>query len=179
MIPYQIVNLIATSNIDETLSLSFLYNSIKGCEYDPEQYHALILRSKKPKLTILINTSGKIIFTGAKSFKDIDTAYENFLSCLTKLGYNPKKNTIITQNIVVLCNLPKSINLENTLLNNLDKKIQYEPESFPGLNYKHDNPKFSALIFKSGKIIITGLKNEKMIQKSLDVIKEIIEPLSS
>ena len=174
MSSHQIVNIVATSKIDQELSLPFLFNSLEGCEYDPEQYHALILRSKQPKLTILVNTSGKIIFTGAKSFHDIHIAYENFISCLKKLGYNPMMDELVTQNIVFLCNLTKSIDLERTLINNLGKKILYEPEIFPGLTLKHENPKFSAIMFKSGKIIVTGLHDEKKINEAIVKIKEII-----
>lgn len=35
---------------------------------------------------------------------------------------------------------------------------QYEPEIFPGLVYRMENPKLVLLVFVSGKIVITGAK---------------------
>jgi hypothetical protein len=38
------------------------------------------------------------------------------------------------------------------------EKIEYEPEQFPGLVYRLDDPKVVVLLFGSGKLIITGGK---------------------
>ncbi len=39
------------------------------------------------------------------------------------------------------------------------KRTEYEPEQFPGLVYRLENPKAAALIFNSGKIVCTGTKS--------------------
>lgn len=36
--------------------------------------------------------------------------------------------------------------------------MQYEPELFPGLIYRHQAPKVVLLIFVSGKVVLTGAK---------------------
>jgi len=40
----------------------------------------------------------------------------------------------------------------------LETIVQYEPEIFPGLIYKMEDPRVVLLIFVSGKIVITGAK---------------------
>ena len=49
---------------------------------------------------------------------------------------------------------------------NLDK-IEYEPEQFPGLVYRLDNPKVVVLLFGSGKLIITGGKEPEDAKKAV------------
>jgi transcription initiation factor TFIID TATA-box-binding protein len=42
-------------------------------------------------------------------------------------------------------------------------RCHYEPELFPGLIYKMENPKVVLLIFTSGKIVLTGGKSRTEI----------------
>ena len=49
----------------------------------------------------------------------------------------------------------------NIKLEILEKKLagcEYEPEVFPGLRFKMENPKVTLLIFTSGKIVLAGAK---------------------
>ncbi|MCD4739980.1 hypothetical protein K8R43_02165 [archaeon] len=46
--------------------------------------------------------------------------------------------------------------------------IEYEPEQFPGAILKLHNPKASLLLFKNGKVICTGARNEKNVKKALE-----------
>ncbi|MDD3493503.1 MAG: TATA-box-binding protein, partial [Candidatus Thermoplasmatota archaeon] len=46
-------------------------------------------------------------------------------------------------------------------LSQLSKKLpegEYEPEQFPGLVLRLDEPKTAALLFRSGKVVCTGAK---------------------
>ncbi len=53
----------------------------------------------------------------------------------------------------------------------------YEPEQFPGLIYRMDDPKVVLLIFSSGKIVCTGAKKEMQVKDAVfkihDVLKDI------
>ncbi|RME78317.1 TATA-box-binding protein [Candidatus Woesearchaeota archaeon] len=75
-------------------------------------------------------------------------------------------------NIVVSSALGKDVPLEKmaaTLSN-----TEYNPEQFPGLVFRIKEPKTSALIFNSGKIVCTGAKNLEEVRQS---IREIIKSL--
>lgn len=48
--------------------------------------------------------------------------------------------------------------------------MQYEPELFPGLIYRLDNPRVVILIFVSGKIVVTGARSRTDI---LDGVQKI------
>jgi len=75
-------------------------------------------------------------------------------------------------NIVVSTSLEHDIPLEKmaaTLSN-----TEYNPEQFPGLVIRIKEPKTSALIFSSGKVVCTGART---IEKVRESIKKIIKSL--
>jgi transcription initiation factor TFIID TATA-box-binding protein len=75
-------------------------------------------------------------------------------------------------NIVVSSSLEHDIPLEKmaaTLSN-----TEYNPEQFPGLVIRIKEPKTSALIFSSGKVVCTGARSMKKVEES---IQQIIESL--
>jgi len=173
---YTIVNIICNTKINQILDLNRISLECKNTEYEPEVYFALIYRIEKPKLSILVNKSGKIIFTGAKKTDDIEKARELFFENLRRIGYSPQKNIIHYQNIVSVMNLQKNLNLSKIKSERLDdSRLQYEPEIFPGIIFKNINPKFVGLIFSTGKIVLTGIKDEKDIPDRFSIIEQIIE----
>ncbi len=89
---------------------------------------------------------------------------------IPKIQKGKKEITIV--NIVVSSDLKKDIPLEKmaaTLPN-----TEYNPEQFPGLVLRIKEPKTSALIFSSGKIVCTGARTLSDVDLS---IKSIIKSL--
>src|SRR3990172_6188151 len=82
------------------------------------------------------------------------------------------KSKIKIQNIVVSTSLEQDIpliKLAETLPN-----TEYNPEQFPGLVMRIRNPKTSALIFSSGKVVCTGAKSMTKVKESINcIIKNI------
>jgi transcription initiation factor TFIID TATA-box-binding protein len=75
-------------------------------------------------------------------------------------------------NIVVSTSLEHDIPLEKmaAVLSN----TEYNPEQFPGLVIRIKEPKTSALIFSSGKVVCTGAKSLDKVEES---IQQIIQSL--
>jgi transcription initiation factor TFIID TATA-box-binding protein len=46
----------------------------------------------------------------------------------------------------------------------------YDPEQFPGLVYRTQDPKSAALIFRSGKIVCTGAQSTDAVHESLEIV---------
>lgn len=154
---YEVVNVVASMQIGERLDLELISKKIKHCEYDPEFYHALKFKNQNPKITILVQKNGKIIFCGGKSLTSIENVKKTFFHSLEKIGYLPMNNPLKIENIVVISQFENHIDINKFASSNFD--IQYEPESFPGLFFKNKSPKFTASIFKTGKFSIIGLKD--------------------
>lgn len=79
-------------------------------------------------------------------------------------------------NIVVSASLGQDIPLEKmaaTLSN-----TEYNPEQFPGLVIRIKEPKTSALIFSSGKIVCTGARSMDKVKESIEKIIKSLEKIN-
>ena len=82
------------------------------------------------------------------------------------------KKEIKLQNIVATTNLEHDIPLIK--LAEALPNTEYNPEQFPGLVMRIRDPKTSALIFSSGKIVCTGAKSMTKVKESIvNIIKNI------
>lgn len=79
-------------------------------------------------------------------------------------------------NIVVSTSLEHDIPLEKmaAVLSN----TEYNPEQFPGLVIRIKDPKTSALIFSSGKVVCTGAKSIEKVEESIEQIKESLKKIN-
>ncbi|MFB6160878.1 MAG: TATA-box-binding protein, partial [Haloferacaceae archaeon] len=57
------------------------------------------------------------------------------------------------------------------------ENIEYEPEQFPGLVYRLEEPDVVALLFGSGKLVITGGKRPEDAAEAVDVIVSRLDEL--
>ena len=58
----------------------------------------------------------------------------------------------------------------------IETGLDFDPDRFPGMTFKIDDPKVCALIFRSGRIVITGAKTVADIETALDITyKSLIE----
>ena len=79
------------------------------------------------------------------------------------------------QNIVASTAFADKLDLD-IIMHSLEG-AEYEPEQFPGLVYKLNNPKTATLLFKSGKANCTGAKNIEDVRKSIDIIAKTLRKL--
>ncbi len=85
------------------------------------------------------------------------------------------ENKVEIVNIVVSSSLEHDIPLEKmaaTLSN-----TEYNPEQFPGLVIRIKDPKTSALIFSSGKIVCTGARTLADVERSIEKIIESLQKI--
>jgi len=80
---------------------------------------------------------------------------------------------IQVQNIVASGGFGGSIDLEKTTYSL--KRTMYEPEQFPGLIYRMDEPKVVMLLFTSGNFVCTGAKNEEEVHCAVAKLQETLE----
>lgn len=150
----------------------------RNVEYKPKRFAAAIMRIREPKTTALIFGSGKMVCTGAKSEDDSRMAAHKYERQLRKIGNPSVHLTDFTiQNIVGSHDVGFQIKLESLLNQSLESKIKcrYEPELFPGLIFRMNDPKVVLLIFASGKIVLTGAKRREQIFDAYDKILPLLD----
>ena len=77
------------------------------------------------------------------------------------------------ENIVASANLKVELDLFNIAME-IDN-VEYEPEQFPGAIMRLKEIGTTLLLFKNGKIICSGAKNEKQIGQSIKRAVELLE----
>lgn len=167
----RIQNIVATASLGVRVPLLKLVRGQANTEYNPEQFPGLVLRIKKPKSAVLVFSSGNLVCTGTKSTKQVEEVIRKVIKQLRKIDVKVKeKPKISVQNIVasgsinIIMNLNElALKLENT---------EYEPEQFPGLVYKLNEPNATFLLFSNGKLVCTGTKNRAQLE---DAMKKLLK----
>lgn len=161
----------ASTSLGSSLDLQALALELDGSEYNPEQFPGLIYRVKDPKAALLLFGSGKVVCTGSKSSDQVRTAIEKVIKLIEKAGIAVvKKPEIVVQNIVASADLKQKLNLNAIAISLGLERVEYEPEQFPGLVYRLDQPKVVLLIFGSGKIVCTGGKKPQDVEAAVEKI---------
>jgi len=169
-----IENVVATANLKQQIDLNFIVRMFPGVEYRPEMFPGLVYRLKKPKTAILIFSSGKMVCTGAKSERQAKKAVMKVVDDLRNNGVvTVAKPDIQIQNIVASAGLDGTIDIEKAAYSL--KRTMYEPEQFPGLIYRMEEPKVVFLLFRSGKLVITGAKKEEEVYRAAAKLQETLE----
>jgi transcription initiation factor TFIID TATA-box-binding protein len=173
MAKIKIENVVASTSLDGELDLQRIANALDGAEYEPEQFPGLIYRLAEPKTATLLFRSGKVVCTGAKSIEDVRKAIFTVAEQIESAGIKiNRKPEIEIQNIVASSDLEQEINLNAIAISLGLEKVEYEPEQFPGLVYRLDNPKVVVLLFGSGKLVCTGARVPEDVELAVEKITE-------
>lgn len=169
-----IENVVASATLNQKVDLNAVVKGYPGVEYRPEQFPGLVFRLKRPKTATLIFNSGKMVCTGAKSEKEARRAVMKVIKELKKSGIIIiGKPELKIQNIVSSASLGGLIDLEKAAYTL--GKTMYEPEQFPGLIYRMDEPKVVILLFASGKLVCTGAKKEEEVYDAVAKLHLLLE----
>lgn len=169
----EIVNVVSTFQLNTKLDLRKIVQKARNAEYNPKRFAGAIMRISNPKSTALIFQTGKIVCTGTKSIDESKIASKKFAKIIKKIGYPIRYSNFNVQNIVGSCDVRFSITLR-TLFDSNSEFCQYEPEVFPGLVYRMASPKVTLLVFSTGKVVLTGAKDEESLNYAYRNIYKIL-----
>jgi transcription initiation factor TFIID TATA-box-binding protein len=78
-------------------------------------------------------------------------------------------------NVVATVKLEISEKLDLFTITRKVPESEYNPERFPGLILRIEEPKASFLIFTTGSMVITGLKNVLLVEKAVKVVFRMLK----
>jgi len=94
--------------------------------------------------------------------------------------YDDEGIVVNIQNVVASVDLYFKIPLEKVAsILMTSSEVSYIPEQFPGLVVKIKDPKTSALVFSSGKMVITGAKSASGIKEAVTVLRSQLRQSST
>ena len=170
----QTVNIVATVKMEKLFDLEELLVKL------PNSERANIwVKTRIPpynKYTAFY-ASGKFLITGVKSEDELNKVAKNVVSYIKKQGIDNDIESIDINNRVYIDQLDFEVDLEKLIIELVDYDASYEPEQFPGMNFK-DEHGLTYLLFGSGKITITGVKSLNNLEKHVVEFKDLIREKS-
>ena len=165
-------------NLDCSLNIKTLSQKIKRSELSQNNKTLLVIKSKDNNIINNLYQNGKLISIGAKSEKEAKLNCIKITKLIKKFGYEANFKDYKIQNIVANYEINFGLNLNKLYKNiceciGLNKYCKYDKNIFPGLIlYIND---INVTIFETGKIIISGAKNKKDIEKIFEEIYPLLK----
>ncbi len=171
---YSIQNIVVSVELNRDINLKHICEAYKDAEENLNKFPGICLRLKKPKCAILLFSNGKMVITGLKFSKDAPVVINRVIDRLNAIGIEilDEPNWRLV-NLVLSLNFRQSIPLDEAAL--LLSHSIYEPEVFPGLIFRIQEPKAVFLIFSSGKVVLTGLKAESQILPAIKLLGKTLK----
>lgn len=172
-----IQNCVATFSLGvKNINLKALALRLKFCDYNPQRFAAMTMRLCEPKTTALAFGSGNMVCTGSKKVSECLLACRKYVRILQRAGVRVCFHRFRIQNIVASVSVGCPLKLYEMSIEH-GANVSYEPELFPGLVLRIIKPKIVFLLFRSGKIVITGAKNMNEINDTYSkVFHHFIKP---
>lgn len=175
-----IQNVVSTAHLSHNIDLNFIASNDTKINYNPKRFTGAIFRIPNPRITSLIFSNGKIVTTGGKSITENKEGAQIIAESIQKIYEESNKEVKIilcnytVQNIVGSFTVPYKIDL--IALNMAQKKnSRYDASIFPGLKITpFTSSKSTAVIFISGKIILTGFKETSKLQEMKEYISRLL-----
>lgn len=173
----KIENVVASTEFDGRIPLNRLATELENTEYEPEQFPGLVYRLKEPKAAALLFSSGKVVCTGTKSPEQVKEAVMKIIDELEETDVYRETDFSIenepkikVQNIVASSNIGEELKLNRIAFELVGS--EYEPEQFPGLVYRLEEPKVAFLLFSTGEIVCTGGSTIEDVEDGVETLKE-------
>ncbi len=163
----QVQNVVSTFSLGcKNLNLRQIASRLRFLEYNPHKFAAATLRIVKDdgqRTTGLVFGSGNVVCTGARTAEDSRYACRSIVNVFQKANVPVSFHNFRIQNIVGSTGMPMPIKLRE-LHHVYSAFTSYENSLFPGLIFRLRN-KIVFLLFRSGRLVVTGAKTEEDIHR--------------
>lgn len=175
----KLINIVGGSELNQELRLDILCEEIDGDEvrYDPEQWAGLYIRFEEDQPAILVFSSGKYNIAGAESEDQIFKTNDRFITTMSGLGITIGDPSFEIRNRVYMDQFDREFDLTALTIGLEMENTEYEPEQFPGLFYDNPDEGGIFLIFRTGKVILTGVKTDHEANESFKSLRGKINKL--
>jgi transcription initiation factor TFIID TATA-box-binding protein len=172
----KIVNIVATVILDEPLDLNRVHKHLPSSKFPKGGSPWLQYRLQPENYYTTFYKSGKFLITGVTSPEVIRHIADRIIQILKKNDIDVEITEIRIHNFVVVDTVGHEVQFDKIISSLQNVNIEYEPEQFPGMIIKMGGHSF--LLFSSGKIILTGVRDIESITPALISFKEKIESIS-
>ena len=176
----ELVNVVGGGDLNREVRLDQLYNDLTAptVRYNPESFSALYVKFQDSGPAVMVFSSGKYNIAGAKSVESLKSASDFLLNNLSGLGIeiNQSDVEVEVRNRVYVDDCGFELDLEILLPDLGFENTEYEPEIFPGIMYRPSSGGL-LIIFRSGKVMVTGLSDPQRSKNTIRRVKTRISEL--
>jgi transcription initiation factor TFIID TATA-box-binding protein len=178
-----VVNIVGSGTLNVELDLVAIENAIEAntTRYDPDTYPGLYLNFTTDSPTITLYRTGSYHISGATTSDELHITHTRLLDTIENLGIKIDRDAcedaFSIRNIVCTAEYPEHLNLNALAIGLGLEHTEYEPEQFPGLVYRLDNPPAVILLFSSGKLVITGTTSLDIANTAYQTLSEQLDAL--
>lgn len=160
-------NLVATARIADELDLSALlsHRAFRGTAVRHSQWVGVRWGERRRYVALYAN--GKALSAGCASESEALAILRGVAEVLERI---PPSNLVI-ENIVAVADMGRVVDLHG--LSQAVAEAEYEPEQFPAVVLRLASGA-TALVFKSGKLVVTGSRSHAAVRDALEGLEEIL-----
>ena len=166
---YSVTSVFATVNLGMQVNLRDVALQAKNAEYNPRRFPAVMIKVREPdKATGMLYGSGKLSVVGCKSEEIARQVARKIAKSIKGItGSNLLFKNFQVVNIIAHSEINFEVSFEHFVSKYYKLGACYEPEIYSGLVQSFKNPKLTFILFKSGKINITGARSREDIDATL------------
>lgn len=145
------------------LDLNKLANTECNIVYNPSRFSAAVWHHRKISKCCLIFSNGKMICTG-QSYNEAKSNIKKYARLLQKKGYVTQERVVVSIKKITMSmtySFGKKVSLV-TLSQEIGDAL-YSPDMYNGMIVKRSG--VSIIVFTTGKVIITGVKSDKQVDR--------------
>jgi transcription initiation factor TFIID TATA-box-binding protein len=172
----EVVNIVGSGELDVEIDLSGLADDLP-LEIVYIKGPGLYFKFKDEGPTVIVARTGKYIISGATSNDELQKTRSKVFNLLERMCVinNQEDLHFSIKNMVYTCDLENNIDLSTLAIHTGLENVEYEPEQFPGLIFRPSSVDSVALVFATGKVVITGVTNESSAADTVELVITLLE----
>lgn len=175
----ELVSVAGGENLGVELDLRAVAEDIAAdvTEYEPESYPALLIKFDQDGATVMLFSSGAYNIAGASSIEQLHSTHRHLAETVAsmlnvEIEYEERCEL---RNLVYVDEYDSPIDLQRLIPVLGMENIEYEPESFPSLDYRPPYHEGLFKTFSTGKITLTGTTNPDTVDAAFEKFKAEIQ----
>lgn len=156
-------------------SLTDAVRLFPDADYPRSSFPSCTIRFRTPRgATMRFFCGGKMTCCGTSSPSALIFAFQKIRAKLNAAGLGPVcMRPIVYENHVYGYDVGRRLNIANIEFQDELRSV-FQPETFPGLVYKIEEPSMKLLIFESGRIMLTGVRKPAYVRDGIDQVNRFL-----
>lgn len=183
-----VANIVGSGDFDIELDLAAVANApefaesewIESVRHDRDQANRLFIKFTQGDGLGILSPRGVHVITGPDTYEEFYDSKNQLYNALEHAGVvTDLDGDFVVKNIVCTADFGYDIRLDTLAIGLGFENVEYEPEQFPGLVYRTEQESCTILIFGTGKVVVTGIREPQTAEEQFEALKEKVESILS